>query len=71
MIQAIGILLCFYLVFKGYEILQIAICSPRADRGWALGIGTLFFLASIVLAVVFALMFISTGSSPQIPPLTR
>ena len=28
MIQIIGLLLCVYLVFKGYEILQIALASP-------------------------------------------
>ncbi len=64
MVQIIGLLLCVYLVFKGYEILQIAICSPRVDRGWALGVGMVFFIGSIILAAFFAFLFISSGNTP-------
>ncbi len=46
MIQILTYLLAVYLVFKGFEILQIALMSSRTDRTAGIIIG--------VLAVVFA-----------------
>ncbi len=47
MIQILTYLLAVYLVFKGFEILQIALMSSRADRTAGIIVG--------VLAIVFAL----------------
>jgi uncharacterized membrane protein len=71
MIQIIGLLLCVYLVFKGYEILQIAVCSPRTDRNWSLVVGAIFFLASILIAAFFAFLLLASGAqvSNQMPRL--
>jgi hypothetical protein len=46
MIQILIYLLAVYLVFKGFEILQIALMSTRIDRTAGIVIG--------ILAVVFA-----------------
>jgi uncharacterized membrane protein HdeD (DUF308 family) len=62
MIQIIGLLLCVYLVFKGVEILQIALANPQADR-WSLALGWLSLAAAGVLAVLFALWLIASGAS--------
>jgi hypothetical protein len=68
MIQIIGLMLCAYLVFKGYEILNVTLCSAREDRGWQIFFGALFFLASIVLALFFGSLLISQGNQmPQLP----
>ena len=56
MLQIITYLLCAYLIFKGLEILQIALMSPREDRTFGLVIGMLAFLASIGLAFLFSKM---------------
>jgi len=47
MLQIITYLLCFYLVIKGIEILQIGISSSRPSSRWAnytwrVGIGCLY-----------------------------
>jgi hypothetical protein len=54
MIQILTYLLCVYLVFKGFEILQIALMSPREDRGGGLVIGVLAVVISIAAAFGFA-----------------
>ena len=41
MLQIITYLLCVYLVFKGFEILQIALMSGREDRAGGIVIGIL------------------------------
>ncbi len=51
MLQIITMLLCFYLVVKGVEILQIAICSPKETKGLGLAIGWVSLVACIVVAV--------------------
>jgi hypothetical protein len=73
MIQIIGLLLCVYLVFKGFEILQIAVASPKEPKGGAVALGIITLLASILLAVIFAAWLIEAGSqmSNQIPQLPR
>ena len=55
MLQIITYLLCVYLVFKGFEIFQIALMSNRENRkvGLSFGIGAL--LIAIVVAIKFAI----------------
>ena len=65
MIQIIGLLLCIYLVFKGYEILQIALCSTIPNKSLPVFIGALFFLGGIVIAVVFAYWLVVSGNQMQ------
>jgi uncharacterized membrane protein HdeD (DUF308 family) len=48
MIQIVTYLLAIYLVFKGVEILQIALCSPREKRGLTITIGILAVVISIL-----------------------
>jgi hypothetical protein len=67
MIPLIGLLLCVYLVFKGFEILQIALCSANMPASGAV-IGFVAVAASVLIAVVFGSMFISSASSvPSLP----
>jgi hypothetical protein len=61
MIQLIGLLLCVYLVFKGVEILQIALASTRDDRRTMMGMGIVALIGSIVVAGLFALVFLVSG----------
>jgi hypothetical protein len=69
MIPLIGLLLCFYLVFKGFEIFQVGYSNPQAPRG-AIVIGVVAIVASILIAGVFALLFIMSGASvPSLPRL--
>jgi uncharacterized membrane protein YdbT with pleckstrin-like domain len=63
MIQIIGLLLCVYLVFKGIEIFQIAISSPRENKSGAVAVGTISLIASIVIAVLFAWWLITAGEN--------
>lgn len=68
MIPTIGLLLCVYLVFKGVEILQIAFASNREDRRFAMTLGWLALVGSVVIAAFFALIFITSGTStPDFP----
>jgi hypothetical protein len=62
MLQLVGFLLCFYIVFKGVEIYQIALCSPREEKGGAMAIGVLALIAAVILAVLFAMAFIVQGN---------
>lgn len=50
MLQIITYLLCTYLVFKGVEILQIALMSPRQDRALGLALGAVMVVLSLVAA---------------------
>lgn len=70
MIPLIGILLCIYLVFKGFEILQIAICSDSA-RWTAFIIGAVAVVSSIVIGAFFAFLFVGAGASVPNSPLVR
>ena len=53
MLQIITYVLAFYLVMKGVEILQIALASPRQDRGGIVALGLVALVACVVAAVVF------------------
>jgi len=67
MIPLIGILLCIYLVFKGFEIFQIAYCAENPPTG-GMVIGVIAAIAGILIAIVFGMMFLSSGSSmPTLP----
>jgi hypothetical protein len=66
MIPLIGILLCIYLVFKGFEIFQIAWCSEDPPLS-ALIIGVIAVLASIVIAGFFATTLWSIQPSQLTP----
>lgn len=65
MIPLIGILLCIYLVFKGFEIFQIAWCAPERSSGVVLG--AIAITISVLIAALFGFMFIS--SSLSVPSL--
>ena len=71
MIPLIGILLCIYLVFKGYEIFQIALCAPASNsRSVGIVMGIVALIASVVIAAFFAFSFVT--SSVNVPnTLTR
>jgi uncharacterized membrane protein HdeD (DUF308 family) len=56
MLQIITYLLCVYLIFKGIEILQIALMSNRENRTSGIIIGIIMILISIIAAVYFANM---------------
>lgn len=51
--QIITYLLCVYLVFKGFEIFQIAFMSSRENRAAGLSFGVGAILIAIVLAFKF------------------
>jgi hypothetical protein len=53
MLTLIIYFLCVYVVFKGVEILQIALMSSRENRKAGIVIGVLAVAASIVVAAVF------------------
>lgn len=50
MLQVITYVLCFYLIIKGAEILQIALASNREKRGGIITFGVLVLIACIVAA---------------------
>jgi hypothetical protein len=56
MLQILTYLLAFYLVVKGVEVLQIALASPRQDRGGIITWGVLVLGACIIAAVIFVAM---------------
>ncbi|WKL57265.1 hypothetical protein Q1W73_16605 [Asticcacaulis sp. ZE23SCel15] len=53
MLQIITYILCFYLVIKGIEILQIALASSREKRGPIIILGALTLAACLFAAVSF------------------
>ena len=53
MLQIITYLLAFYLVIKGVEILQLALCSSRQNRTAILMIGSAALVACILAAGFF------------------
>ncbi len=53
MLQIITYLLCVYLVYKGFEIFQIALMSNREERAAGLAIGLLAIVGSLVAAAAF------------------
>ena len=56
MLQIMTYLLCVYLVFKGFEILQLGITSNRDDRTPGVVIGIVFVLIAIAVSLVFVRM---------------
>jgi len=69
MLQIITYLFCVYLIYKGFEILQIALMSSRDDRA----IGLLIGVAAVVVAIGLALLFVkmidaqATAVSSHVP----
>lgn len=53
MLQIITYVLCFYLVIKGIEILQIGLTSARNDRVGVITVGALTLAACIIASVSF------------------
>jgi hypothetical protein len=56
MLQVLTYLLCFYLVIKGLEVLQIGLASNRPARGGLVVLGTLTLIGCIIGAISFAAM---------------
>lgn len=71
MIPMIGLLLCVYLVFKGFEIFQIALCSSTefAGRSSGIALGVIAIILSVLIGGFFALSFLSSSMQavPQFP----
>lgn len=68
MIPLIGYLLCVYLVFKGFEIFQIAHSNPNAPST-ATVFGIIAFVASIAIAILFALLLFVSSSPISVPQI--
>ncbi len=62
-LQIITYLLCVYLVFKGFEILQLAIARVREDRALAMIIGVVAIVVSVGAGLYFVEM-IDTRAKP-------
>ena len=62
MIPLIGLLLCIYLVFKGFEIFQIAYANKDAPRT-SIILGEIAIFASAGIGGVFAFMFLMSDPS--------
>jgi hypothetical protein len=56
MLQIITYLLCVYLIFKGFEILQIALASPREDKAGIIIIGVLAVVIAFAASSYFVKM---------------
>jgi hypothetical protein len=56
MLQILTYLLAFYLVVKGFEVLQIALASPRPDRTGILILGFVILAVCILAAGSFVAM---------------
>jgi hypothetical protein len=53
MLQIITYLLCVYLVYKGWEILQIALMSNRENRKVGIVLGVVAVVGSFVASSIF------------------
>jgi hypothetical protein len=53
MLQIIAWLLCAYLIFKGFEIFQIANVKSHEPGAHGMLLGTVMLVISFVLALVF------------------
>jgi hypothetical protein len=51
LIQLVIYLLCIHLIYKGVEILQIAIASNKADTRGAMTLGAIMLVAAIAFAI--------------------
>ena len=73
MLQIITYLLCVYLVFKGFEILQIALMSPIEKKTFGVALGGLLLLVSIWAATYFVKAIdtqaasVSSKMTPAVP----
>jgi len=56
MLQIITYLLAFYLIVKGFEILQIGLASNREKRGGIIFFGVLILIACVIAAIIFVTM---------------
>jgi hypothetical protein len=56
MLQIMTYLLCVYLVFKGFEVLQIALASNREDRAGIIVIGVIAVAIAIAASFYFVKM---------------
>ncbi len=56
MLQIITYLLCVYLVYKGWEILQIALMSNRENRTGGLVLGVVAVVGSFIASAIFTYM---------------
>ena len=63
MLQILTYILAFYLVVKGFEVLQIALASPRPDRVGIILLGFLVLGACVVAAIGFVAMQESQAAS--------
>jgi hypothetical protein len=63
-------MLSVYLVFKGIEIWQMALCSSLENKRLPIIIGTLSLAAGIGIGGLFALIWLTTGTSgvPNLNP---
>ncbi len=65
MLQILTYLLCFYLVIKGIEVLQIGLASGRESRMTVVAVGALTLIACIIAALSFANMQDNQADSIQ------
>ncbi len=63
MLQIITYVLCFYLVIKGIEVLQIGLASSRETKTGIIVLGILTLVACIVAAFAFVNMQDSQAAS--------
>jgi hypothetical protein len=70
LIQIANFLLCVYLVFKGVEILQIALMSTSEHRKLGITLGWTMVIAAVVIGAIGFLLTIAQGSAMQ-PDLPR
>lgn len=63
MLQILTYLLCIYLVFKAYEIFQIAYVSTSDKRAAAVRNGIILIVLSVLIAIGFALWADSQAES--------
>jgi hypothetical protein len=56
MLQIMTYLLCVYLVYKGFEILQIALMSSRENRTIGIVLGSIAVVGSLMASAVFTYM---------------
>lgn len=68
MIPLIGLLLCVYLAFKGVEIFQLSYVNKDA-RPASLVLGIIMMIGGFLIAAIFGLMFLTSGSSARLPTL--
>ena len=63
MLQIMTYLLCVYLVYKGFEILQIALMSNRENRTLGIVLGSIAVVGSLMASAIFTYMIDAQASS--------